>query len=36
MLRELADHIESLAIAQAHALDISWDTIAGDLIVTRL
>ncbi|MFB7999091.1 hypothetical protein ACFC4G_40545 [Streptomyces sp. NPDC056002] len=35
MLRELADHIESLAIAQAHALNISWDTIAGDLTVTR-
>jgi hypothetical protein len=34
MLHELADHIESLAVAQARALDISWDAIAHDLTVT--
>ncbi|MFE6808611.1 hypothetical protein ACFVEN_44210 [Streptomyces sp. NPDC057681] len=35
MLRELADHIEPLAVAQARALGVSWDTIADDLTVTR-
>ncbi|MGW6362027.1 hypothetical protein ACWFR5_44410 [Streptomyces sp. NPDC055092] len=34
MLHELADHIESLAVAQARALDISRDAIADDLTVT--
>ncbi|MEU1133359.1 hypothetical protein ABZ383_26480 [Streptomyces sp. NPDC005900] len=35
LMRELADHIEPLALAQARALDVSWDALGSDLGVTR-